>query len=60
MLFNLLSGFVGAFALMRALDRRDPRGGWWPIGNVNVGGSHIHHFVPGIVLAFGVRRRRAR
>ena len=32
------------------------RGGWWPIDTVNVGGRHIHHFVPGILLAFGVRR----
>ena len=29
------------------------RGGWWPLGNVEVGGHHIHHFVPGILLAFG-------
>ena len=25
---------------------------WWPFGNVSVGGRHIHHFVPGILLAF--------
>jgi hypothetical protein len=29
------------------------RGGWWPVGNVEVRGRHIHHFVPGILLAFG-------
>ena len=51
-LFNLLSGFVGAFALMR-LSTWGQRGGWWPLGTVNVGGRHIHHFVPGILLAFG-------
>ena len=52
MLFNLLSGFVGAFALMR-LSTTGIRGGWWPAGNVRLGGRHIHHFVPGILLAFG-------
>jgi hypothetical protein len=51
-LFNLLSGFVGAFALVR-LSTAGIRGGWWPFGNVRLGGHHIHHFVPGILLAFG-------
>ena len=51
-LFNLLSGFVLAFALMR-LSTTGIRGGWWPFGNVRVGGRHIHHFVPGILIAFG-------
>ena len=51
MLFNLLSGFVGAFALMR-LSTAGIRGGWWPAGNVRLGGRHIHHFVPGILIAF--------
>ena len=51
-LFNLLSGFVLGFALMR-LSTAGIRGGWWPFGNVRLGGRHIHHFVPGIVIAFG-------
>ena len=51
-LFNLLSGFVLAFALMR-LSTAGIRGGWWPFGNVRLGGRHIHHFVPGILIAFG-------
>ena len=51
-LFNLLSGFVGAFALVR-LSTAGIRGGWWPFGNVRLGGRHIHHFVPGILMAFG-------
>jgi hypothetical protein len=51
-LFNLLSGFVGAFALVR-LSTAGIRNGWWPFRNVRVGGRHIHHFVPGILLAFG-------
>lgn len=51
-LFNILNGFVGAFALMR-LSTWGQRGGWWPIEPVKVNGRHIHHFVPGILLAFG-------
>jgi hypothetical protein len=51
-LFNLLSGFLGAFAFVR-LSTFGIRGGWWPLGNTSVGGQHIHHFVPGILLAFG-------
>lgn len=50
-LFNILSGFVGGFAMMR-LSTSGMRAGWWPLGNVKVGGRHIHHFVPGILLAF--------
>jgi hypothetical protein len=50
-LFNLLQGFLGAFALAR-LSTWGIRHGWWPSGNVTVGGRHIHHFVPGIVIAF--------
>lgn len=51
-LFNILTGFVGAFALMR-LSTWGQRAGWWPLDPVRVGGRHIHHFVPGILLAFG-------
>jgi hypothetical protein len=51
-LFNLLSGFLGAFATIR-LSTAGIRGGWWPFGEIRVGGRHIHHFVPGILLAFG-------
>jgi hypothetical protein len=50
-LFNLLSGFLGAFAFVR-LSTLGIRGGWWPLGNTSVGGTHIHHFVPGILLSF--------
>ncbi|MCB0876398.1 MAG: hypothetical protein R2718_10935 [Solirubrobacterales bacterium] len=51
-MFNIFSGFVGAslFARVSTLGIRE---GWWPFGNVRVGGRHIHHFVPGILLAFG-------
>ena len=51
-LFNLLSGFAGAFAVAR-LSTGGIRSGWWPFRNVRVGGRHIHHFVPGILLALG-------
>ncbi len=50
-LFNILQGFLGAFAFAR-LSTWGIRHGWWPSGNVRVGGRHIHHFIPGIVLAF--------
>ena len=50
-LFNLFLGFSGAFGWAR-LSTAGIRAGWWPLGNLNVGGSHIHHFVPGIALAF--------
>jgi hypothetical protein len=50
-LFNLLAGFLGSFAVVR-LSTWGIRDRWWPFGNVRLGGRHIHHFVPGIVLAF--------
>jgi hypothetical protein len=51
-LFNLLAGFLGSFASVRLTTWmiRDNRG---PFRNVQVGGRHIHHFIPGILLAFG-------
>jgi hypothetical protein len=51
-LFNMLQGFLGGFALAR-LSTWGIRSGWWPSGNVRLGGRHIHHFIPGILLAFG-------
>jgi len=52
LLFNLLAGFLGSFASVRLATWmiRDNRG---PFRNVKVGGRHIHHFVPGILIAFG-------
>jgi hypothetical protein len=50
-LFNLLSGFAFSFAFAR-ISTAGIRSGWWPAGNVRLGGRHIHHFVPGILLAF--------
>jgi hypothetical protein len=51
-LFNLLAGFLGSFALVR-LSTWGIRDGWGPFRNFRVGGRHIHHFVPGILIAFG-------
>jgi hypothetical protein len=50
-MFNLFAGFVGASLFVR-VSTLGIREGWWP-GNVNLGGRHIHHFVPGILIAFG-------
>ena len=51
-LFNMLTGFVSSFALVR-LSTTGIRRGWWPFRNVSLAGRHIHHFVPGILIAFG-------
>jgi hypothetical protein len=51
-LFNLLAGFLGSFALVR-LSAYGIRHRWGPFRNVSIGGRHIHHFVPGILIAFG-------
>jgi hypothetical protein len=52
-LFNLLASFVVTFAAARwvtyALRRRQRVG---PFRNFRLGRRHIHHFVPGIVIAF--------
>jgi hypothetical protein len=50
-LFNMLNGFVGAFALAR-ISTLGIKQGWWPTRNVIFGTRHIHHFVPGIAIAF--------
>ena len=51
-LFNLLAGFLGSFATVR-LSTWGIRDRWGPFRNVQVRGRHIHHFVPGILIAFG-------
>jgi len=51
-LFNLLAGFLGSFALVR-LSTWGIREHVGPFRNVHIGGRHIHHFVPGILIAFG-------
>lgn len=52
-LLNLLSSFTLTFGIARLstlLIRRHGRLG--PFRNYRVGGRHVHHFVPGIALAF--------
>jgi hypothetical protein len=52
-MFNLLSSFVGTFIAARTITyrlRHRPRVG--PFRSLRVGRRHIHHFVPGIVIAF--------
>jgi hypothetical protein len=52
-MFNLLSSFVGTFLAARAITYRLRRSRTvGPFRSVRVGRSHIHHFVPGIVIAF--------
>jgi hypothetical protein len=51
--FNLLASFLVTFGLVRTstyVIRR--RGTFGPFRNLRAGGRHIHHFVPGIALAF--------
>jgi hypothetical protein len=52
-MFNLLTSFAATFILVRSvtygLRKRRTLG---PFRNVRVGRRHIHHFVPGIVVAF--------
>jgi hypothetical protein len=49
-LLNLFLSFTGTFAVARGITHliRTGRG---PFVNVNIGRRHIHHFVPGILLA---------
>lgn len=52
-MFNLLSSFVVTFLAARGISyllRGRPTVG--PFRNLRVGRRHIHHFVPGIVMAF--------
>lgn len=54
---NATLNMLGAFSLTWALARGSThairrRGTFGPFRNVRVGKSHVHHFVPGIVLAF--------
>jgi hypothetical protein len=52
-LFNLLASFVVTFAAARGITYRlRGRRTVGPFRDLKVGRRHIHHFVPGIVLAF--------
>lgn len=53
-LLNLLASFVVTFGLVRVSTwsiRR--RGTFGPFRDLRVGKGHVHHFVPGILIAFG-------
>jgi hypothetical protein len=53
-LLNMLGAFTVAFGTVRASTHTIRiRGRFGPFRNVRLRGSHIHHFVPGILLAFG-------
>jgi hypothetical protein len=52
-LFNLLGSFVATFALARGITYvLRGRATFGPFRDFRVGRRHIHHFVPGIALAF--------
>ena len=52
-LLNLLASFVVSFGVVRVSTYAiRSRGTFGPFRNVRVGRRHVHHFVPGIVLAF--------
>jgi hypothetical protein len=51
-LFNMLASFTVAFGVTRAITWTiREKGGFGPIKDVVVGGRHVHHFLPGGVLA---------
>ena len=51
-LLNMLASFTLTWAIARASAHAiRTRGSWGPFRNATVGEQHIHHFVPGIVLA---------
>jgi hypothetical protein len=52
-LFNILNGFLGAFATIRLITWAIHNGRMPVGGDIVIGTTHIHHFVPGIILAFG-------
>jgi hypothetical protein len=52
--FNMLSSFVITFVTVRTVAwRLRGRDNFGPFRNMVIGRRHVHHFVPGILLAFG-------
>lgn len=53
-LFNLFSSFVLTFLIARGVTYGLRRRGsvWGPFRTLRLGRRHVHHYVPGIVLAF--------
>jgi hypothetical protein len=53
-LLNMLASFALAFGVVRASTHTiRARGTFGPFRDMRLGGQHIHHFIPGIALAFG-------
>ena len=51
--FNLLTSFVATFVIARSVTTLlHARSSFGPFRNVRLGRRHIHHYVPGILLAF--------
>jgi hypothetical protein len=52
-LFNLLVSYALTAGIVRLSTHTiRSRGSWGPIRNRRISGRHIHHFIPGIALAF--------
>jgi hypothetical protein len=51
-LFNMLLAFAATFGLARGVTH-SIRSGSGPFGNISIAERHIHHFIPGILVAFG-------
>jgi hypothetical protein len=52
-LLNLLGSFVASLAIVRGSTWRiRSHGTFGPFRDVHAGGRHIHHFIPGIAIAF--------
>jgi hypothetical protein len=52
-LLNLLGSFVASLAVVRASTWTiRSRGTFGPFRDLHAGGRHIHHFIPGILIAF--------
>ncbi len=53
-MFNLLTSFVTTFVVARSITTvLRARSSFGPFRDFKLGRRHIHHYVPGIVLAFG-------
>jgi hypothetical protein len=51
-LFNMLLAFAATFGMVRVVTHTI-RSGSGPFRNIAIAGRHIHHFIPGILVAFG-------
>lgn len=52
-LLNMMIAYVVTFGTVRSITHTiRAKGGFGPFRDINVGGRHIHHFLPGATLAF--------